>query len=102
MQVTWGIIYEQNPERARHLDRRQADAVYEILRWRHNVQKQIAARTRCPGQESLTQHCLRCQFGAEHRIGLRCTKNPADCPCAPFHQETREPGSSDKPDTGAL
>lgn len=87
LKVTAGIIYERDPERGKRLDQRQADAVHEALVWLQRAKREIAAGVRCPGQRRYPPHCIHCQFAAEYYSASHCTRNPADCPCAPFHGE---------------
>ena len=50
LQVTFGIVYERDPERGKRLNERQNAVILELLQWWRDAQKQIAAGTRCPGQ----------------------------------------------------
>jgi hypothetical protein len=85
LQVTFGIVYERDPERGKRLNEQQDAVILEMLQWWRDAQKQIAAGTRCPGQGRHPPHCVRCQFAAEHGGGFRCAQDSAECPCARFH-----------------
>jgi hypothetical protein len=43
------IRHERDPSRARCLAERQNEAIWELLRWWDQAQREIATGTRCPG-----------------------------------------------------
>jgi hypothetical protein len=87
LHVRLGIVYQRDPEQGETLNRRQAEAIRELLVWARQYQREVDAGTRCPGRKASPTHCVRCQNAEPYRGG-RCTRDPAECPCMPFHRKS--------------